>query len=224
MKCRLCLAEQRFGVCYSCVPPAIGPPRVVGVDPSLTSTAICLPDGSTILVQPGKHYSGERRLVYHRQALTEAIAGNVELVVIEAVPTHGAMSIAPLAGLGAVLRVEMYERELTAVDVSPSGRAKFACGDQKSRDKDAVLARAIRAGSSANTNDEADAWWLRKMGVDAYLGAADQKAYQAEALASIDWPELPRWDSSGGQDVPWRPLVEYQSKVKPKRRPKGIAA
>ena len=163
-------------------------PVIVGIDPSLTSTGICHPDGTTSLIVPGK-LVGCDRLVFIRDWIRPLI-DDVDVLVIEAVPTQGAMSIAPLAGLGAVIRVAAHEALIPFVDVSPSTRAKFACGDQKSRDKDAVLARAIRAGSPANTNDEADAWWLWQIGTAAYDPTAVLHAYQHEALQAITWPSI----------------------------------
>jgi Holliday junction resolvasome RuvABC endonuclease subunit len=168
----------------------VSAPRIVGIDPSLTSTGVCLPDGSTRLVTTAK-LTGPQRLIFIRDSIT-ALLADVDLVVIEAVPTRGAMSIAPLAGLGAVLRVAFYEHDVSYVDVSPSTRAKFACGDQKGRDKDAVLARAIRAGSPANTNDEADAWWLWTLATAAYQHPEDLYTYQHQAITVISWTETVR--------------------------------
>ena len=183
-------------------------PAVLGIDPSLTSTGICHADGSTSLIVPGK-LTGCERLVFIRDRIRPLIDA-VDVVVIEAVPTHGAMSIAPLAGLGAVIRVAAHEAGIPYVDVSPSTRAKFACGDQKSRDKDAVLARAIRAGSSANSNDEADAWWLWRIGTAAYEPTEGLHGYQLEALSGIAWPAI-----HGHQPTPAPP------KPKSKKQPKG---
>ncbi len=163
-------------------------PAILGLDPSLTSTGWCRPNQQTGLIITGK-LTGPERLVFIREAVRSLLAG-VELVVIEAVPTHGAMSIAPLAGLGSVLRVAIYEAGIPYVDVSPSTRAKFACGDQKHRDKDAVLARAIRAGSTANTNDEADAYWLHRIATAAYQPIDALPKYQAEAVTGIAWPTI----------------------------------
>ena len=163
-------------------------PRILALDPSLTSTGVCRPNQETGLIITGK-LTGPERLAHIRDAVL-ALLADVELVLIEAVPTHGAMSVAPLAGLGSVLRVAIYEAGISYVDVSPSTRAKFACGDQKSRDKDAVLARAIRAGSTANSNDEADAYWLHRLATAAYQPIDALPKYQAEAVTGITWPTI----------------------------------
>jgi hypothetical protein len=91
-------------------------PAILALDPSLTSTGWCRTNQQTGLIITGK-LTGPERLVFIREAVRSLLDG-VDLVVIEAVPTHGAMSIVPLAGLGSVLRVAIYEAGIPYVDVS----------------------------------------------------------------------------------------------------------
>jgi hypothetical protein len=65
---------------------------------------------------------------------------------------------------------------------------KFATGVGNAK-KDAMLVGAVRAGYAGQDNNEADAFWLRQMGLY-HLGAAEVPltAYRTEAVQKVAWP------------------------------------
>lgn len=173
--------------------------RVLGLDPSLTGTGICEPDGTCLTWGSDPKERWEERV----STLTAAVMGAVfrtssDVVAIEeCMVRHPHL---PSLWLHGSLRLAMWRNSVPYIDINSSRRQKWACGDQKNRDKDAVLARAIHAGSAAGNNNEADAWWLHRIARTAYLGDANAEhfpLYQREVLASIDWPEIdghkPMW-------------------------------
>lgn len=167
-------------------------PRIVAVDPSLTSTGICRSDGTTfdIATKPDQFDHPMDRINHiatsaYRQAL------DADLVVIE-----GAMMAARVGPetmfLHGLIRYLLRAADIPYVDIAGASRQKYACGSSKDRGKDAVLAAAIRAGSDCTTNDSADAFWLWRIATDAYGPAdADLPTYRREVLFRYSpWPQI----------------------------------
>lgn len=166
--------------------------RILGVDPSLTRTGLCYPDGSTAAVatDPKRWPDTFDRIdVIVAHVLRHAEVAN--LVVIE-----GAMMDARVGPetmfLHGVIRYRLRRMNIPFVDIAGASRQKYACGSSKDRGKDAVLAAAIRDGSDCTNNDQADAYWLWRIATDAYGPAdADLPAYRREVLHRYSpWPEI----------------------------------
>lgn len=167
-------------------------PRIVGVDPSLTRTGVCDSDGTTydIATDP-KRWPDPFARIDHivTNVLAEAIEG--ALVVIE-----GAMMAARVGPetmfLHGLIRHTLWSRGIPFVDIAGASRQKYACGSSRDRGKDAVLAAAIRAGSDCANNDQADAWWLWRIAIDAYCKDPDDlPTYRREVLFRYSpWPQI----------------------------------
>jgi Holliday junction resolvasome RuvABC endonuclease subunit len=127
-----------------------------------------------------------------------------DLIVIEtAVVASGHGVQMGVLFLHGVIRHEIYDcygPQIPVVDLHNLSLKKFACGDQKLRDKSQVLMRALAKGGAVANEDEADAFWCMQAGVAAYERVNDQQSlpyYQQEVLSGIDWPEIqglkPKW-------------------------------
>lgn len=168
--------------------PAVGDtPRVVGLDLSLTATGYANDRGtSTIGAKPHK---GCARLALLRD-LVSIECRDAPLVVIEGY-AYGRQNVAHQLGeLGGVVRVALYEAGVPYVDVPPSSLKKYATG-KGNANKGEMLAAAIRRlGYEGADDNEADALWLRAMGLDA-LGCpvVEMPAVNRSALAKVEWPE-----------------------------------
>jgi hypothetical protein len=94
--------------------------------------------------------------------------------------------------LHGLIRHRLWNNGVPFVDIAGASRQKYACGASKDRGKDAVLAAAIRAGSDCTNNDEADAWWLWRIAIDAYCKDPDDlPTYRREVLARYSpWPQI----------------------------------
>ncbi len=174
-------------------------PRVVGLDLSLTATGVALPAGRTLTIGP--KLKGCLRLAYIRNEVMEHCAPveatepewhmDAPLVVVEGYSFSSRNSHAHALGeLGGVIRLALHEHGVPYVDVPPSNLKKYATG-KGNANKGEMLAAAIRRLDYQGASDnEADALWLRAMGLDA-LGCpvVEMPAVNRSALAKVAWPE-----------------------------------
>ncbi len=166
--------------------------RILGVDPSLTRTGLCFPDGSTgdVATKPDQ-FDHPMDRIDHIAGTVHDAAYVADLVVIE-----GAMMAARVGPeamyLHGLIRHQVRDIGIPYVDIAGASRQKYACGSSKDRGKDAVLAAAIRDGSDCTNNDQADAYWLWRIATDAYGPAdADLPAYRREVLHRYSpWPVI----------------------------------
>lgn len=161
-------------------------PRVVGLDLSLTATGIATPEGQRTI---GTKARGCERLIELRDTIRKACE-LADLVAVEGYSFGSRNSHAHALGeLGGVVRVALHVASVPFVEVPPSSLKKFATG-KGNAGKEEVLASAIRRlGYEGHDNNEADALWLRAMGMDA-LGCplvAMPESHRA-ALVKVEWP------------------------------------
>ena len=151
--------------------------KVIGIDPSSTSTAIAHHDGAVRLVrQPslpkgsptGVRLGRIRSIVNEVEAAVRA-AKKVDLAVIEGYAfgtPHGAASQAELGG---ILRWHLWCQDIPLLEVAPGTLKKFATGNGSAGKTSMVIAARERLGHDTVSDDEADALWLRAAGL-ALLG------------------------------------------------------
>ncbi len=162
--------------------------NVVGIDPSYTATGIAFADGRV-----AKHrWSGKERcrLADAYDALSMGTLWPVapDLVVIESY-SHGSKHAAHKMGeLGGVMRLALMHAGIPYVDAAPTAVKKYATGKGNAT-KEAVLAAAIRRlDYEGASTDEADALWLRQLGL-AHIGdsrAVEVPAVHREALKALE--------------------------------------
>lgn len=160
--------------------------RVTGLDLSLTATGIATAAG-TFLVKP-KTSGVERLNEFYGRAL--ALAPGADIAVIESYSFGSRYGREAMGALGGVVRLALYKERVPFVVVPPNCLKKFATG-RGDASKDKMLAAAVRFCPEIEDNNEADAWWLRQMGLFHY-GAADVPTtqYRIDMAGGIDWPEL----------------------------------
>ena len=169
--------------------------KIVGVDPSLSSTGVALADDTFATISTSA--KGPKRLEAIRDQLLK-LADGCDIVVIEGYSMGSHQGSHQLGELGGVLRLALWEAGIPYVEVAPTRLKKWATG-KGNAPKDQVLAKAARRWAGVSNNDEADAAWLRDMGCAHYVSSSLSKAH-ADILAQVDWPELTPtapmpWDS-----------------------------
>lgn len=173
--------------------------RLAGLDLSLTATGYCDEDVEPLVIST--RYTGMPRVELVLHEIERHLAKHhVDLVVIEGY-SYGSKGAAVygIAELGGVVRHHLWTTGTPYVDVPPASLKKFACGDRKSRDKDAMVATAARLGCPADNNNACDAWWLLQLGL--YWLARDtcvvpRAGYRDDALSKVPWPAADSLESA----------------------------
>lgn len=172
------------------------PPRVIGLDLSMTATGVCLPDGSTFTIATNPK-ARDRRLLHIVEQITAALGDpgygiGADLAVIEeAPPGLKGPAIKAIHMVHGAVRLRLVELGLPYVEVNPSTLKVYATGI-KGADKTAMAMAAYkRAGIEFADDNQCDAWWLRAAGLD-HLGHApvDMPKAQRVALDKAIWPEM----------------------------------
>ena len=183
--------------------------RVVGIDPSLTSTGICTALGSSTIGRNVKKDApdAERwdRLAFIRDQVTQwcAPVDNLKtghdwameapLVVLEGYSYASAHQAHQVGELGGIVRVALHEAGIPFAIVQPTSLKLFATGKGNAGKDDMKLAAQARLGvtfTGKGSGDECDATWLWCMGM-IHLGSpfiCDLPAKNLTALEKVEWP------------------------------------
>lgn len=148
--------------------PAPGLLPVLGLDLSLTSTGVCLPDGTTLRIKT-RQKDGDRRLLVIRDVIRDAVrAQPPRLAVIEDLPIH-AMGAGITAHVHGIVKAELLDAGVPYGLVVPATLKSYAC-DHGRADKARLAAAAFLAAGVEFADDpggdRCDAWWLRAAGLD----------------------------------------------------------
>lgn len=169
--------------------------RVIGLDLSLTSTGVCLPDGTTARIKT-RQKDGDRRILQVRDYIRAAVAGaRPHLAVIEDLPKH-AMAAGLTAKVHGPVVCELLDAGVPYAYVVPATLKSYAC-DHGSADKSRMAAAAYLAAGAEFAGDpggdQCDAWWLRAAGLDHYgQPLFELPQAQRDRLMKVSWPELAR--------------------------------
>lgn len=175
--------------------PAPHPPRVAGIDISLTGSAVATLGGTIRIPTTGRRAdplpARHARLVGIARRILTAV-GDVELAVIEG-PSHHSLggSTWDRGGLWWLVVDGLLDREIPTAVMPPTCRAKYATGSGAARKRAVMEAVARRYGAALATDDEADALTLRAAGLD-WLGhplVAVPDSHRG-ALLGTAWPDL----------------------------------
>lgn len=170
---------------------------IVALDLSLTSTGVCLPDGTPDRIRPRTVPKDDwaaqvDRLRVIRDDINTILDNtHPDLVLIEGYSYGSQSSQAHKIGeLGGVVKTLLADRGQGWVPVPPKCRAKYATGRGNAGKSEVMLEVGRRFGAMAPVNeDEADALVIWAMGMDHY-GAPPVKmpASHRVALEAIEWP------------------------------------
>lgn len=174
------------------------PPRVVGLDLSLTSSGVAVVCGTGIRltrIQPAGQLGDHERIDWIRHRVWE-LAAQVDLAVVERTTYAQTTGKAhERAGLWWIITRMLWRQHLPYAVVESTKLKKYATGygGGKNSGKDRVLAAAIKRYPMADVdgNDVADALILAAMGAD-HLGhpLAPVPQVQRAALTGVHWPVL----------------------------------
>lgn len=164
--------------------------NVLGLDLSLTSTGVALPDGTTHTITTDAAEDLEVRLDIIVTGIVDLIR-RVDLAVIEDLPRNarGAGSTGPVHG---AVRYYLYRLGIPIARPTAATIKKFATGvGNCGKDAMAIAAMKRVQLDFSGRPDECDAWWLRAAGLDAYgIPLVEVPKAQRDALAKVDWPVL----------------------------------
>lgn len=173
--------------------------RFVGIDLSWTRTALVALDlgaGNradrtlSIPTQPKLFACRQARLRHIRQAVLEFVNDvGPQLVAVEGY-SFGSKAGRELAGeLGGAVRLALWEDAVPFIDVPPTTLKKFVTG-KGNCEKNLILREVFRKwGYAAEGDDEADAFALAKLAVEAHAHrAGDAVTKQTAALLEkVEW-------------------------------------
>lgn len=167
--------------------------RVLGIDPSLTATALVrLDERDNFATQVVKSkYTGVRRLIDVEQAVMQEAQG-VNLVALEGYAFGAQASREALGELGGVLKCSLYRSGIPTIVVPPTVVKKFATGRGNAKKDEMRLAVYKKWGvdeKALKTADEVDAYVLARIALVVALRQAGREVellkYEAEALKSL---------------------------------------
>jgi crossover junction endodeoxyribonuclease RuvC len=200
-------------------PVADGLLHVGGLDLSATSTGMARIYGkqlTTWAFKPKARKPDEAReqFVYNRQELiirqVLAYLGDCHVIMAEDLVWHAkGSSILDLAGLRAIVMLELHRAGLTVVHVNQSIVKAYATGNGNADKQLVYRAALLRFGvdeqrAALRSDDEGDAAWLAQMGADHYgcplitVPKAQRERMYAKAIRGrrkglpvIDWADVP---------------------------------
>lgn len=160
--------------------------EVAGLDPSLTSFGWASQHGVGHVESKERE---ERRLVEIRTAVLRGVQG-CHLAVIEGFNYGAQYNREVLGGLHWVIRVALFGNRIVCAVVAPATLKKFATGNGGATKDEMIDAARAELLYFGDCDDEADALWLRQMGLAAY-GCASTLTVTPEreaALGTVTWP------------------------------------
>lgn len=177
---------------------------VLGLDPSTAATGIAHVDGTFSTVRPGVevHDATDRaRRIHELGAMFDLhLRGRAspDLAVVEGYSLGGARGYAAayVAEAGGELRRRLFLHGARILEIAPSRLKKYATGDGGKRTtKKVMLAAALldvrrtgplKAGENSwpRNADEADAYWLRRLGLDLLTEPAEHDDVPADVVAA----------------------------------------
>jgi Holliday junction resolvasome RuvABC endonuclease subunit len=167
--------------------------RVIGLDLSLTSTGVALPDGSTFRIKT-RAKDGDRRLSTIRDHIRRVLDEHrPHLAVVEDLPRH-AMGAGVTAMVHGVVRTELVDADVPYAIVVPATLKSFACDHGRAEKQQLADAAFLATGVTFHDDkggDQCDAWWLRAAGHDAYgVPLFPLPAAQRARLHKVNWPTI----------------------------------
>lgn len=136
--------------------------RVIGIDPSLTGTGLCV-DGKhfTVTTKPEQPMGERLALIY--AAVAGCADGSPWLAVMEDMPKH-AQSAGLTAMAHGVVRLALHQSGARVLTVPPATLKKYATGKGTATKADMRMALYQRVGIDLRDDNQVDAYWLHALG------------------------------------------------------------
>jgi Holliday junction resolvasome RuvABC endonuclease subunit len=169
--------------------------KALGLDLSLTGTAWRSGLGDEHRGRwdtPADKIAGQKRLTYLRDLIAEVVWQETPDIVLIEGYSYASPNGAHQAGeLGGVIRTMLTDWLIPWTTVTPQNRAKLATGNGSAKKAAVVSALSARTGLNFPTDDDADAFTLWCMALEAY----DQEhplrplpKLNLAAMVTVDWP------------------------------------
>lgn len=140
--------------------------NVVGLDLSLTHTGVADQENGAWSIVPGD-LRGIERISRIAGMVTVNLPDHVDLICIEGYSFASKSSQAHALGeLGGVMRHALWRKDIRWLDVPPSTLKTYATGKGNAGKVDVIVAARDRLGYEGTDDNEADASWLRALGLD----------------------------------------------------------
>ena len=166
--------------------------RIAGLDVSTSRIGYAAPDGRLFSITARAGASDPARRLYELirdfETTLYRYPPRPDLVVIEgySLASPGRLALIRLGEIGGVVRLRLFEREISYVEVPPSSLKRFAVGAGNAT-KEPMLRRAIELGArlhGSTNDDEADAFHLRRMGRAAHGLEGPLVDHEIDAIAN----------------------------------------
>ena len=165
---------------------------VVGIDASLTGTAICVAEDGKVkkdwVITTDK--KGVERLCFIEKELISILNHcasyqlRINLCIIEGYSfASRGNALIQMGELGGIIRKLLYELNISYLEITPQSLKKFATGKVNSKKDEVMLQVYKKWGHECTNSDQADAYVLAKMAYHIYNQTdEDLNKYQIEAL------------------------------------------
>lgn len=172
---------------------------ILGIDPSLSNTAVCclataphavvtrclgsLPVAADVRSRVGRF----AKLATNVAASAQALCSHPALIVIEAYSLRSKGRQHDLTECGAILRLVLLSafRNVPVIEIPPKALKKFATSNGNAEKPEISRHVKARWGQVFGTNDETDAYVLARMGA-CYLGAlACEEEWQRKVIHGV---------------------------------------
>ncbi len=170
--------------------------NAVGLDLSLTGTGVARADGTVAVIKTNPHaypHPMERINAIMSQAFDHILGTDElpDLVVIEGYSYGSQSSQAHSIGqLGGVIKHELWKDRVPVAIVPPSNLKKYATGRGNADKVAMIIAARERLSYDGQENNEADALWLRQIGLHRLgdVRAVPLPQTHLAALQKVEWP------------------------------------
>lgn len=160
--------------------------NILALDLSATKCGVAFPDGTTDRLAPPRQIgTGGHRLAWWQLALANLLADHApDLVAVEA-PAHVDRATTFILGkTRGILDLEAVRgRTRPVIEIMPTTIKLAATGNGRSSKAKVLAAAAHHLDDPDLTDDEADAWWLREIAMQAVSGSG---ACHQRAARSLD--------------------------------------
>lgn len=161
----------------------------VGIDPSLTGTAIVVIDHDGTIKEclriTTSYKEMERLLVIRNRVLDIITSYKPCLVGMEGYAFGAKQKREAMGELGGILKISMFEVGIKYIIVPPTTVKKFATGKGNAKKDHMLLAVYKKWGHEFKTNDEADAFVIASITKAIDTNENDLLVYENEALRKI---------------------------------------
>ena len=161
---------------------------VLGLDLSVTASGVALPNGRLKTVKPyfGPEHPGRRwdELDGHFEQIVRYL--HPRIAVVEGIGLHGyPLSLVAMGGIHAIVLRRLFRASVEVFVAAPTQLKQWATG-KGTATKEEMVAAAVAAGADPEDDNQADAFFLRQMG----LAAVERGVladHQAAVLDRLDW-------------------------------------